>query len=62
MTDPNTQNYKDGFTKAEQVYFFDDSKTQYRVIGSIDSDIIEFLIEFIQSIPVEHIIAITDNL
>ena len=51
----------DGYIKADQLYYFDKSKISYRVIGSVDQQTFNDLLEFIQSgnFSIE---AITDNL
>ena len=55
------ENKKDGFVKAEQLYFFNREKTDYRVVGNLLEEIFKKLIEYIENldIPLEHI---TDNL
>jgi len=51
---------KAGFIKAEQFYYFDSNKTDFYVIGNVDADLFNALLEFINSLEeVEHII---DNL
>lgn len=53
-------NNKRGFIKANQLYYFDSSKIEYRVIGSVLPGVLEALLLFAQSLKsVEHI---TDNL
>ena len=54
-------NNKDGYIKAEQIYYFSDDKTNYSVIGKLRPDVFEQLIRFITelNIPLELII---DNL
>lgn len=54
-------NRKDGYIKADQFYYFNKNKTNYRVIGQIDKDVFELLIEFINNGEFD-IIDITDNL
>lgn len=51
----------DGYIKADQLYYFDKNKISYRVIGSLEPDTFNSLIEFIQNsdFPIEQI---TDNL
>lgn len=53
-----------GFIKAEQLYYFNKEKIEYRVIGSMDKDIFNLLIEFMQELSEQGISfeAITDNL
>lgn len=54
-------NGKSGYVKAEQFYYFNKDKIKFRVIGSVQEDIFNLLIRFIQNlqIPIE---LITDNL
>ena len=51
----------DGYIKADQLYYFNKDKISYRVIGSLEPDTFNSLIEFIQNgnFPIEQI---TDNL
>lgn len=51
---------KAGFIKAEQFYYFDSNKIDFYVIGNVDADLFNKLLNFINSLEeVEHII---DNL
>ena len=54
-------NRRDGYIKAEQLYYFNSEKTNYTVIGTLHQEVFERLIEFIESlkIPFEDI---TENL
>lgn len=54
-------NKKDGYIKAEQFYYFDKNKIDYILIGSMDEDAFNALIDFINNLKVDisHII---DNL
>ena len=54
-------NTKDGYIKAEQLYYFNRDKTDYLIIGKLNTDVFNRLIHFIENldIPLEHI---TDNL
>ena len=54
-------NTKDGYAKAEQLYYFNRDKTDYTVIGKLHEDVFNRLVEFIENldVPLEHI---TDNL
>jgi len=54
-------NAKDGYAKAEQLYYFNRDKTDYTVIGKLHTDVFNRLVVFIESleVPLEHI---TDNL
>jgi len=54
-------NTKDGFAKAEQLYYFNREKTDYTIIGKLHVDIFNLLVEFIKNleVPLEHIL---DNL
>lgn len=55
-------NGRDGFIKAEQLYYFNKSKISYKVIGEIKEDIFELILEFIEYELQEPIINIIDNL
>ena len=54
-------NTKDGYAKAEQLYYFNRDKTDYTVIGKLHEDVFNRLVEFVENldVPLEHI---TDNL
>ena len=54
-------NTKDGFIKSEQFYYFNRQNISYSIIGKLNSDVFNRLVEFIESLdqPIEHII---DNL
>ena len=54
-------NTKDGYVKAEQLYYFNRDKITYTVIGRLHQDIFNRLVRFIESleVPLEHV---TDNL
>ena len=54
-------NTKDGYAKAEKLYYFNRDKTDYAVIGKLHEDVFNRLVEFIENldVPLEHI---TDNL
>lgn len=60
--DENIQNRhgKDGFIKAEQFYYFDQSKTDFYVLGNVEPELFNALMKFISELDeVEHIV---DNL
>lgn len=44
-------NEKDGYIKAEQFYYFDKSKMDYSVIGSLTDDTWNTLVDFIEALP-----------
>jgi len=54
-------NTKDGFIKAEQLYYFNNQKIDYTVIGKLHMDVFNRLVGFIENldVPLEHI---SDNL
>lgn len=54
-------NAKDGYAKAEQLYYFNRDKTEYTIIGKLHTDVFNRLIAFIENleVPLERI---TDNL
>lgn len=57
----NPHNGNNGYVKADQLYYFNKDKIDYRVIGNILPDILKLLFEFIaeSNFP---IVEITDNL
>ncbi len=57
----NPDDGKDGFVKADQLYYFNKAKIQYRVIGYVRQEVMNELLEFIESGDFP-IIDITDNL
>ena len=54
-------NTKDGYVKAEQLYYFNNAKIEYSIIGRMHADVFNRLVDFIENLnaPLEHII---DNL
>ena len=54
-------NEKDGFVKAEQLYYFNTDKLNYIVIGSMRPEVFNNLLEFISNLDVP-IVEFTDNL
>ena len=54
-------NEKEGYIKADQLYFFDKNNISYKVIGQITEEAFNSLIDFIQTSEFE-IVHITDNL
>lgn len=54
-------NGKDGYIKADQFYYFNKSKIDYTVIGSVNIDVFDELLNFIENGDFE-IASITDNL
>ena len=59
VTVPN--NGKSGYIKTDQLYFFNKSKIEYTIIGNIQPDILELVLEFIDTSDFETE-AIIDNL
>lgn len=59
VTDPH--NNKDGYIKADQLYYFAKDKISYRVIGQIKEDVFNDLISFIENGDFE-LLDIVDNL
>ncbi len=53
-------NNKEGYIKADQLYYFRKDKIQFDVIGCMSDDAFKELISLIESLPVTH--DITDNL
>ena len=54
-------NGKEGYIKADQLYYFQKESLEYEVIGRIKPDIFNLLIEFIEDSDFE-LVDITDNL
>lgn len=54
-------NGKNGYIKADQFYYFNKSKIDYTVIGSVNADVFDELLDFIENGDFE-IVSITDNL
>lgn len=52
-------NDKEGYIKADQLYYFDKSKIKYRKIGALSADVFDALLDFIESLDVDDIL---DNL
>jgi hypothetical protein len=54
-------NTKDGFIKAEQIYYFSKEKIDFITIGSMKEEVFKMLIDFINELDIEiqHVI---DNL
>ena len=54
-------NKKDGYIKSEQFYYFNNTKTDYSIIGELHPKVFNKLIEYIENlqVPIEYII---DNL
>lgn len=57
-TDPD--NGKDGYIKAEQLYYFNKNKINFQVIGTVNEDVLEQLFKFISDL--EEVKIILDNL
>lgn len=57
----NPHNTKDGYIKADQLYYFNKDKISYTVIGSIKEEIFNLLIEFLEESDFD-ISEIIDNL
>ena len=57
----NPHNNKDGYIKADQLYYFAKDKISYRVIGQIKEDVFNDLIKFIENSDFE-LLDIVDNL
>ncbi len=59
-TDTNPDDGKEGYVKANQFYYFNKSKIDYIVIGSMNDDIFSQLLDRIESL--HKIYEVTDNL
>lgn len=57
-------NGESGYIKAEQFYYFNKEKIPYKVIGKLDVEIFNLLIDFIQKLVSDGVIfrQITENL
>lgn len=57
-------NNRDGYVKAEQFYYFNKNKISYTIIGSMNADIFNLLVDFINDLIHRGIQfeQITDNL
>lgn len=57
-------NGESGYIKAEQFYYFNKEKISYKVIGKLDIEIFNLLIEFIEKLVSDGVIfrQITENL
>lgn len=60
-TETNPHNDKDGYVKAEQLYYFDKNKISYKVIGQMNQDVFNEFMEFFNLLDVD-ILEIIDNL
>lgn len=56
----NPDNGKDGYIKAEQIYYFKKDKIEFQVIGSMNEDTLKELFEFIEKL--EKFQLIIDNI
>ena len=45
----NPHNNKDGYIKTDQLYYFNKSKISYMTIGSMDMDIFNLMMEFLEN-------------
>lgn len=57
----NPDNGREGYIKAEQLYYFNKEKIEYQVIGRMNDESLEKLIRFIENLEVD-IEEIIDNL
>ncbi len=57
-------NNREGYIKADQIYYFNKNKVSYRVIGYVTEDVFESLREFMEDLPAKGVLFehITDNL
>lgn len=62
--DVKNDNGKPAFAKADQIFHFETSKTDYKVIGKVNDDIVDLLFEFIEDMKQEgrKAVPIIDNL
>lgn len=59
MTNPD--NGLNGYVKTDQLYYFNKEKIDFKVIGYINPEILELIIEFVNTSDFK-IYAMTDNL
>lgn len=57
----NDDNRKEGYIKADQLYYFQKRNIEYKVIGSLKPEIFELLLEFLEESDFD-IVDIIDNL
>ncbi len=55
-------NKLDGFTKAEQIYFFKKDTIEFKIIGHLEGKLLELLLKFIENIPDIKLKLIIENL
>lgn len=60
-TETNPDDGKDGYIKSEQFYYFNKDKIDYKVIGSINEESFDLLINYIENLEVP-IKTLIDNL
>ena len=60
-THTNPNNGRDGYIKADQLYYFNKEKIDFQVIGSMNKESLEKLIKFIEELEID-IKEIIDNL
>ena len=59
--DTKPHNGKDAYVKLNDLYFFNKSKTDYRVIGTLDYEMLNFILEYVKSAKF-RITPVTENL
>ena len=60
-TDTNPDDGKDGFVKADQLYYFSKDKIDYNIIGEMKQDKFNELMEYIENSDFE-LLEIVDNI
>lgn len=50
IVNPNKNDNRDGYVKADQLFYFDKRKIRYIHLGRIDSDIFDLIIEFMEEL------------
>ncbi len=59
--DLGNRNKKDGFIKADQLFYFDKTKTNYFVVGQVDGDVLISLLERIGYLDEKNKLTININ-
>jgi hypothetical protein len=57
----NPDNGKDGYIKTDQLYFFNKNKINYTIIGAIQPEVMNLILDFINASDFD-VVAIIDNL
>ena len=55
ITDPPGGNKKNGYTKCEQFYYFKKEKITYKVIGKLNSGVLDIVLDYINELIDNHV-------